>query len=136
MINIEAINKVLESQGKLDFKPFRFDNAKQEYWAYRTNDNKFHICDSSLNEIDLYKLKQFLVKDWECCELLIVLNTEQDYFFLKEGSSVTKIQEEQPDNLIKNIWIINDWNGEISLKDFPGYKYIGKEWIIFETETH
>ena len=43
MVNFEAVKKLLESQGKLDFKPFHFDNAKQEYWAYRTNDNKFHI---------------------------------------------------------------------------------------------
>ena len=135
MVNFEAVKKLLESQGKLDFKPFHFDNAKQEYWAYRTNDNKFHICDSDLKEIDRYDFKKILVKDWECCELLVVMDTEQDYSFLKEGLSVTKIQEEQPENLIKNVWIINDWDGEIMVKDFHGYKYIGKKWIIFETET-
>ena len=35
--------RVLESQGKLDFKPFHFNDAEQEYWAFRTSDNKFHI---------------------------------------------------------------------------------------------
>ena len=45
MINIEAIKRVLESQGKLYFKPFHFNGAKQDYWAYRTNENDFHVCD-------------------------------------------------------------------------------------------
>lgn len=62
MVNIEAVKRILESQGKLDFKPFHFNNAEQEYWAYKTNDNKFHICDSDLKEIEKRKLP---IKSWD-----------------------------------------------------------------------
>ena len=69
MINIEAVKRVLESQDKLDFKPFHFNDAKQEYWAFRTSDNKFHICDNDLNEIDRYDLKsKSLFKSWRFCD--------------------------------------------------------------------
>ena len=134
MVNFEAIKKVLESQGKLDFKPFHFNNAKQEYWAYRTSDNKLHVCDNDLKEIELYELKKILVKDWECCNVFVILDTELDYSFLKEGLSVSKIQEEQPDNQIKNVLLINCCDGGIMIKDIPGYKYIGNKWIILETD--
>ena len=113
MINIEAVKRVLESQGKLDFKPFHFDDAKQEYWAFRTSDNKFHICDNNLNEIDRYDLKsKSLFKSWRFCgygqKVLFVLDRESDYFFLEEGVSITTIQEEQPNNPVRNVWLIND----------------------------
>ena len=140
MINIEAVKRVLESQGKLDFKPFHFNDAKQEYWAFRTSDNKFHICDNDLNEIDRYDLKsKSLFKSWRFCDydqkVLFVLERESDYFFLEEGVSITTIQEEQPNNPVRNVWLINDWDGEIVAKDFIGYRYIGKKWIILETTT-
>ena len=51
MVNIEAVKRILESQGKLDFKPFHFKNAKQDYWAYRTNENEFYVCDDNLIDI-------------------------------------------------------------------------------------
>lgn len=134
MINIEAIKRVLESQGKLDFKPFHFKNAKQEYWAYKTNDNKFHICDSDLKEIEKRKLP---IKSWEFCnfsqKILFVLDREQDYLFLEEGESVSTIQEKQSDNQIKNIWIIDNEDFIIT-KDIPGYRYIGDNWIILEID--
>ena len=91
MVNFEAVKKLLESQGKLDFKPFHFENAKQEYWAYRTNENKFHICDSDLKEVEKRKLP---IKSWNYCDfsqkILFVLDREQDYLFLEEGESVQK----------------------------------------------
>lgn len=140
MINIEAIKNMLESQGKLDFKPFHFENAEQEYWAFRTSDNKFHICDNDLKEIDRYDLKsKSLFKSWSFCDynqkVLFVLERESDYLFFEEGVTVFKIQEEQPYNLVKNVWLINDWDGEIVAKDIIGYRYIGEKWIIFETTT-
>ncbi|MBO5633080.1 MAG: hypothetical protein J5965_28815 [Aeriscardovia sp.] len=140
MINIEAVKRVLESQGKLDFKPFHFNDAKQEYWAFRTSDNKFHICDNDLKEIDRYDLKsKSLFRSWRFCDyeqkVLFVLERESDYFFLEEGVSITTIQEEQPNNPVRNVWLINDWDGEIVAKDFIGYRYIGKKWIILETTT-
>ena len=135
MVNFDAVKKLLESQGKLDFKPFHFDNAKQEYWSYKTNDNKFHICDSDLKEIEKRELP---IKSWDFCDIsqkiLFVLDREQDYLFLEEGESVSKIQEEQPDNQIKNIWLIEDWDNNIITKDIPGYRYIGNNWIILETD--
>lgn len=140
MINIEAVQRVLESQGKLDFKPFHFENAEQEYWAFRTSDNKFHICDNDLKEIDRYDLKsKSLFKSWSFCDynqkVLFVLERESDYLFFEEGISVTTIQEEQPNNPVKNVWLINDWDGEIVSKEIIGYRYIGKKWIILETTT-
>lgn len=140
MVNFEAVKKLLESQGKLDFKPFHFEDAKQEYWAFRTSDNKFHICDNDLNDIDRYDLKsKSLFKSWRFCDydqkVLFVLERESDYFFLEEGVSITTIQEEQPNNPVRNVWLINDWDGEIVAKDFIGYRYIGKKWIILETTT-
>lgn len=135
MANFEAVKKLLESQGKLDFKPFRFENAKQDYWAYKTNDNKFHICDSDLKELENRKLP---IKSWDFCDfsqkILFVLDREQDYLFLEEGESVLIIQEEQPDNQIKNIWLIEEWDNNIITKDIPGYRYIGNNWIILETD--
>lgn len=135
MINIEAIKRVLASQGKLDFKPFHFTNAKQEYWAYRTNENIFHICDSDLKEIEKRELP---IKSWDFCDfsqkILFVLDREQDYLFLEEGESVSIIQEKQPDNQIKNIWLIEDRDNNIITKDIPGYRYIGNKWIILETD--
>lgn len=132
MVNIEAVKRILESQGKLDFKPFHFNNAEQEYWAYKTNDNKFHICDSDLKEIEKRKLP---IKSWEFCnfsqKILFVLDREQDYLFLEEGESVSTIQEKQSDNQIKNIWIIDNEDFIIT-KDIPGYRYIGDNWIIME----
>ena len=134
MINIEAIKRVLASQGKLDFKPFHFENASQEYWAYRTNENKFYICDSDLKEIEKSDLP---IKSWGFCNysqrILFVLDREQDYLFLEEGESVSIIQEKQPDNQINNIWIIE--NGDVIItKDILGYRYIGDNWIIMETD--
>lgn len=135
MVNIEAVKRILESQGKLDFKPFHFNNAEQEYWAYKTNDNKFHICDSDLKEIEKRELP---IKSWDFCDfsqkILFVLDREQDYLFLEEGESVSTIQEEQPDNQIKNIWLIEDWDDNIITKDIPGYRHIGNNWIILETD--
>lgn len=135
MINFEAVKELLESQGKFDFKPFHFENAEQEYWAYKTNENKFHICDSDLKEIEKRKLP---IKSWNYCDfsqkILFVLDREQDYLFLEEGESVSKIQEEQPDNQIKNIWLIEYRNDIIITKDIPGYRYIGNNWIILEPD--
>ena len=70
MINIEAIKRVLESQGKLYFKPFHFNGAKQDYWAYRTNENDFHVCDDNL--IDISHSKIGIKNPW-----YFVLNTEK-----------------------------------------------------------
>lgn len=52
MVNFEAVKKLLESQGKLDFKPFHFENATQEYWAYRTNENFVLLLDIHKEEIE------------------------------------------------------------------------------------
>lgn len=128
MINIEAIKRVLESQGKLYFKPFHFNGAKQDYWAYRTNENDFHVCDDNL--IDISHSKIGIKNPW-----YFVLNTEKDYRLLEEGESVSVIQDKQPDNLIKNVWLIKENIIDNTENDIDGYKYVTDEWIIFETET-
>ena len=130
MINIEAVKRVLESQGKLDFKPFHFKNAKQDYWAYRTNENEFYVCDDNL--IDISHSEIGIDNPW-----YFVLNTEKDYRLLEEGESVSVIQDINPDNLIKNVWLIKEYmeGSEIAEKDIDGYKSVTDSLIIFETET-
>lgn len=132
MINIEAVKKVLESQGKLDFKPFHFDNAKQDYWAYKTNDSKFHVCDNDLKELSYYELRD-IIDNVRC--FFFVVDSDQCYFILKEGKPVATLHEEQPDNPIINILIVNGFDGIFSIKDIPGYRYINDDYtyyIIFE----
>lgn len=130
MINIEAVKRILESQGKLDFKPFHFKNAKQDYWAYRTNENEFYVCDD--NFIDISHSEIGIDNPW-----YFVLNTEKDYRLLEEGESVSVIQDINPDNLIKNVWLIKEYmeGSEIAEKDIDGYKSVTDSLIIFETET-
>ena len=130
MVNIEAVKRILESQGKLDFKPFHFKNAKQDYWAYRTNENEFYVCDDNL--IDISHSEIGIDNPW-----YFVLNTEKDYRLLEEGESVSVIQDINPDNLIKNVWLIKEYmeGSEIAEKDIDGYKSVTDSLIIFETET-
>lgn len=130
MVNIEAVKRILESQGKLDFKPFHFKNAKQDYWAYRTNENEFYVCDDNL--IDISHSEIGIDNPW-----YFVLNTEKDYRLLEEGESVSVIQDINPDNLIKNVWLIKEYmeGSEIAEKDIDGYKSVTDNLIIFETET-
>jgi len=130
MVNIEAVKRILESQGKLDFKPFHFKNAKQDYWAYRTNENEFYVCDDNL--IDISHSEIGIDNPW-----YFVLNTEKDYRLLEEGESVSVIQDINPDNLIKNVWLIKEYmeDSEIAEKDIDGYKSVTDNLIIFETET-
>ena len=130
MINIEAVKRVLESQGKLDFKPFHFDNANQDYWAYRTNDNHFYVCNNDL--MTVYRSQIGVEKPW-----YFVLNTEQDYRLLNEGESVSAIQDQQPNNIVKSVWLIKEYmeGTEFVELNIDGYKSIADEWIIFETQT-
>ena len=125
MINIEAIKRVLESQGKLDFKPFQSDNADQEFWAYRTSDNHFEVCDNNL--ISISRSRIGIEKPW-----YFVLNTEQYYRLLKEGESVSKIQEEQSNNPVRNVWLIK--GTELIEISIDGYRSVHSRWIIFEPE--
>ena len=118
MINWQSIKKLLESQGKFDFKPLVIDGINKELWAYRTEHNLFVICDADLIEISYPELK--------LNNIFIILSTDKNYRVLKKGVHISELKKDFPEDTLFEIWIIDHIYSEIIKldKEINGYNII------------
>lgn len=116
-ISDNTIKKLLEVQGKMDFKPFICEGIDKEIWAYRTNDNLLHFCDRDLEPLDRYDLQL----TWG---LFVILSTTDEYRLISKGIEVSDINESINDTHIEG-WII-DCNDKIvkRIQNFVSYRII------------
>ena len=119
MINWQSIKKILESQGKFDFKPFVVDGVNEEMWAYRNEHDWFEICDRDLKIISDYELRNHLGN------YNFILNTDKEYRLLKSGSMVSELMKKYPEDSQFEIWIITPYEKIIKIgKEIRGYNGI------------
>ena len=118
MINWQSIKKILESQGKFDFKPLVIDGTDKELWAYRTEQNMFVICDADLTEISYSELK--------LNNIFFILSTDKKYMVLKKGICISELKKDYPEDTQFDIWIIDHIYSEIIKldKEINGYNII------------
>jgi hypothetical protein len=136
MINLQSIIKILESQGKFDFKPFVIDGVDKELWAYRNQYDWLEICDSDLKVIDESELK--------LGNPFFVFCTDKEYRLLKRGTLVSELRKDYPPNIKYEILVIPKYYPIIKLeKEINGYSIVlGRdseelrfsEYLVFEPQ--
>jgi hypothetical protein len=132
-ISNNTITKIMESNGKLDFKPFICDGLSIETWAYRSNDDTFYFCDNELNIIDRFELQL----KWG---VIVVLSTPEEYRLISENIEIPgKDVEGTEDSSLNEGWIIEHHNKIVKrIPNFNGYKVIEGHYIfnVFNSKFH